>query len=196
MSFRSLILTISALVVMGTAPLAAAPIFSLAAGTLDLTVLSNPGNAILAFDIRNSAVLNVTDGVLLGRVLVTDLTPLGSPPPASPNATLAVLNTGFTESGVLLFSNPAFGTPNFVLTANYIVNTAPVTDAALASFASATPYTFSFAFVNLQTLEDGNTLSTWSLTAVDGSAVPEPGSMALTAAGMASFLLLVLRKRR
>ena len=174
------------------------PIFTPTTGTLDLTVLTTTADgAIVAFDIRGTTLVDVSNPAPLGTVGVTDGVPLGGPAPVNPNSVLLAINLGLTEFGTVTYSSIAAGGPGLLITGTFSpVST--ITDAALEAFAGASPLTFGFSFVSATPISDTNTISTWALASITGavSEVPEPGTVTMFMCGIAGLLVGRARTRK
>ena len=163
-------------------------------GDLTLTMVTETANPLnlLAYDVRGTALLSVSNPALLGGVYLTDGVAFGGTPPVGANSIMLGVNIGLTELGLISMGVPTFGGPGAVLTGVFFPLT-PITDPALLAFSTAGPYVFGFSFSQAVPLGDGTTVSSWTLTSVD-AAVPEPATLGLVGLGLLG--LLHVRRRR
>lgn len=182
-----------------TVPAVASPVFNIAAGSLTASHILNLTTGLSEYDVRGNVTLGVTDGTLLGFVIVTDSAD-GTDPNFTTlpfgNATLFGLANGPQESQIAFnFATPVLTPTSLTLSADGTsVLPNPVTNPALSRLLG--PLQFNFIFTNLAGPDTNNqVLVSYSLTGVTaGTATPEPSAGWLLAAGFGA--LIVYRRIR
>lgn len=157
------------------------------AGSITGTVVVDLNtNAVLAFDVRALALVDV--GVpSIGLAFFNDE---GA---AAPNSLLSAFNALITQSGVVSFdaANGAFFGGHFLVPTTGTPN-GVVSDAALLELLN--PLVFDFLITNGTPITDTIIGFDLEISSISTQAVPEPGSLGLFAGGIGFLGLLALRR--
>jgi len=184
--FKNTFLTLAALAVMSASTGHASIVTILDSGTATAAVTLTPDlSTILSADYRASALLGVVDTstvTVLSLVLATDLSaPI-------PNSSWAILNTSFTESGLLTFatSTASIVGSTYTVGASFAPVTA-LTDPGLLALVGNHVATFQLT----QAVQlDNSVIAIYNFESLVKSDVPEPATVGLLGIGLVGFAAL------
>lgn len=186
-----------ALAFMVSATTLSAATLTPATGTNVVLGLVTDFSTVALWDIRGAGLLDVVPPG--GSVAVYDSvggTDMGYSGALPFGNNLLYLEAG-SEFAVLAFdfSSPIFS-GNLVLLPAIAGALTPITVPVLASILSSSPLLATFEYSGITPIDNTLSLVTWQLSALDGSAVPEPASGVLAAVSGAAFLFIRRRLNR